>query len=105
MIIDTDVLIWFFRSHEQAITELENIAPGNRFVSIISYMELLQGVRNKAELKELKKLEENIAAIDSSEKTHFVTSHSTYLAEDSYMPQESGLARWTRRSGPVCAPA
>jgi predicted nucleic acid-binding protein len=56
MIIDTDVLIWFFRGHAKAITELESIASGNRFVSIISYMELLQGVRNKSELKELKKL-------------------------------------------------
>jgi predicted nucleic acid-binding protein len=56
MIIDTDVLIWFLRSNVQAIAELESIAPDNRFVSIISYMELLQGVRNKSELKELKRL-------------------------------------------------
>ena len=56
MIIDTDVLIWFFRGDAQAKKALNEIVPDKRFVSVVSYMELLQGMRNKTELVEFKKL-------------------------------------------------
>jgi predicted nucleic acid-binding protein len=56
MIIDTDVLIWFFRGNVDAKTALDAIPTGIRFVCAITYMELLQGVRNKAELKKLKEV-------------------------------------------------
>jgi predicted nucleic acid-binding protein len=47
MIIDTDVLIWFFRGNEKAKALIENIAPFS--VSAITVMELVQGVKNKTE--------------------------------------------------------
>jgi predicted nucleic acid-binding protein len=54
MLIDTDVLIWLYRGDARAKAELDAVRPEERFVSVVSYMELVQGVRNKAELKTVK---------------------------------------------------
>ncbi|GHS88285.1 ribonuclease VapC [Synergistales bacterium] len=51
MVIDTDVLIWFFRGNLNAVSALDEIPVGERFISVITYMELLQGMRNKTELR------------------------------------------------------
>ena len=53
MIIDTDVLIWYMRGNKKAFDIVENL---NSFqISVITYMELVQGMRNKNELNELRK--------------------------------------------------
>ena len=53
MIIDTDVLIWYMRGNKKAFNLIENL---NSFkISVLSYMELVQGMRNKNELNELRK--------------------------------------------------
>jgi predicted nucleic acid-binding protein len=52
MIFDTDVLIWYFRGNEQAKKSLKN---NEIAVSAITWMELIQGVRNKKELNTLNK--------------------------------------------------
>ena len=52
MLIDTDVLIWFFRGHgsaQRAIVECRSVE-----LSAVTYMELVQGVRNKKELRWLR---------------------------------------------------
>lgn len=48
MLIDTDVLIWLARDNANAKKMLLN--NDIKYISIITYMEVLQGVRNKAEL-------------------------------------------------------
>ena len=48
MIIDTDVLIWYMRGNVEAYKVIEE--SGNFFISVITYMELVQGMRNKKEL-------------------------------------------------------
>jgi len=53
MIIDTDVLIWYMRGNERAYTTIEN--EQNFFLSVVSYIELVQGMRNKKELDCLRK--------------------------------------------------
>ena len=50
MIFDSDVLIWFSR-HEPAAIELVD-ADQNRFVSIVSVIEVLQGAKSKQEMRE-----------------------------------------------------
>ena len=45
MIIDTDVIIWTMRGNSRAAQLIEK--DTNRCISIISYMELLQGAKNK----------------------------------------------------------
>ena len=53
MIIDTDVLIWYMRGNKKAYDLIENL---NSFqISVITYMELVQGMRDKNELNELRK--------------------------------------------------
>jgi predicted nucleic acid-binding protein len=47
MIFDTDVLIWALRGSPQAARAIETAE--NRALSIVSFMELLQGARSKLE--------------------------------------------------------
>lgn len=47
MIIDTDVLIWYLRGKASAKTVVEAHIPFA--ISAVTYMELLQGMRNKEE--------------------------------------------------------
>ena len=53
MLVDTDVLIWYLRGHEEAARFLEGL-PILR-LSAVTYMELVQGCRNRQELERLKK--------------------------------------------------
>ena len=53
MIIDTDVMIWFLRGNKKALEVVNASMPFS--ISIITYMELVQGVRDKQELSRLKK--------------------------------------------------
>ena len=53
MIYDTDVMIWAFRGNRRALKAIDDAA--DRAVSSVTYMELLQGVRNKDEMREMKK--------------------------------------------------
>jgi len=53
MLIDTDVLVWYMRGNQRAYHAIEG-QPGFSF-SVITYMELVQGMRNKQELQELEK--------------------------------------------------
>lgn len=54
MLVDTDVLIWHLRGYSQATRRLD--ALGALKLSAVSYLEVLQGMRNKAELMAVKKM-------------------------------------------------
>jgi predicted nucleic acid-binding protein len=52
MLIDTDVLVWYMRGNEKA---KHLIRSTNGFsMSVVTYIELVQGLRNKRELKVLR---------------------------------------------------
>lgn len=53
MLIDTDVLIWYLRGNEQVRKIVEFSAPFR--LSVISYMELVQGMADKRELNVLRR--------------------------------------------------
>jgi predicted nucleic acid-binding protein len=53
LIVDTDILIWYLRGNENAKSFIEKKIPFS--ISVITYMELIQGTRNKKELKILNK--------------------------------------------------
>jgi predicted nucleic acid-binding protein len=53
MLIDTDVLIWYLRGNENARNIIHNNIPFK--ISVINYLELIQGMRSKNELKVLQK--------------------------------------------------
>jgi predicted nucleic acid-binding protein len=52
MIFDTDVLIWVLRGNAKAALALDN--ADQRSISVVTYMELLQGARDKREVKSIK---------------------------------------------------
>lgn len=52
MLFDTDVLIWLFRGCESAARLVER--EEQRYVSVVTYMELLQGARDRREAKAIK---------------------------------------------------
>ena len=49
MIIDTDVLIWYLRGNEKAKRLVESNIPFS--LSVVTYMELIQGMKDKTEFK------------------------------------------------------
>lgn len=53
MLVDTDVLIWYLKGNENAYQSIEN--SSHFFISVVTYMELVQGMRNKKELNNLRK--------------------------------------------------
>jgi len=52
-LVDTDVLIWYLKGNKKAYELIHNL--GDFCISSITYMELVQGMRNKTELKTLQK--------------------------------------------------
>ena len=53
MLVDTDVLIWYMRGNEKACQLIEDLRDFS--ISVVTYMELVQGLRNKKELHALRK--------------------------------------------------
>ncbi len=51
MLVDTDVLIWHLRGYQQATQKLDSFPT--LIISAVTYMELLQGLRSKTEMKAL----------------------------------------------------
>lgn len=90
MIVDTDVLIWYSKGHQTAIDLIHSLDTFS--VSVVTYMAIVQGVRNKKELNTFQKalgiLNIKIFQIDElvSTKAMFLVeqyslSHSMELAD------------------------
>ena len=90
MIIDTDVLIWYLWGNVRARKTVENHIPFS--ISVITYMELIQGMKNKNEFKlfqrQINRWNTDIIQIDkeiSSRGMFYVQeyslSHSMLLAD------------------------
>ena len=90
MIFDTDILVWFLRNKEKAVDLVVKSVPFS--ISIVSYMELIQGMRNKQELELMKKAfkDMDVDIIPLSEKISldaaklvekYALSHSMQMAD------------------------
>jgi predicted nucleic acid-binding protein len=60
LLVDTDVLIWHLRGHEKATRKLDELSQFT--LSAVSYLEVVQGMRNKAELLAVQKMLERRSA-------------------------------------------
>ncbi|HFC29989.1 MAG TPA: type II toxin-antitoxin system VapC family toxin [Oceanospirillales bacterium] len=90
ILVDTDVLIWYLRGNEKAYKTIENLESFS--ISVVTYMELVQGMRNKKELNSLRQslhawnckilyiTEEISAKAMFAVEQHFL-SHSMQLAD------------------------
>ncbi|MCP4550827.1 MAG: type II toxin-antitoxin system VapC family toxin [Bacteroidetes bacterium] len=90
MIVDTDVLIWYLKGNENAFESIEEL--NKFFISVVTYMELVQGMRNKKELNSLRQtlkiwntkiiyISENISAKAMFFVEQHFLSHSMQLAD------------------------
>ena len=90
MLIDTDVIIWYMRGNEKAKRAIRNFDGYS--ISVVSYMELVQGLRNKEELNALRKsfkkwnariiyINEEISAKAMFLVEQYFLSHSLQLAD------------------------
>ena len=90
MLIDSDVLIWASQGNAKAVRKLDKEAGFS--ISAVTYMELCQGMRNKAELAAFKKalqvwkvqvvpIDEAISYQAMFYVERYCLSHSLYLAD------------------------
>ena len=79
MMIDTDVLVWYLRGNENAQKIIIANIPFK--ISVISYMELLQGMKNKNESRILQKYLKkwSIEIIQINEN---ISSRAMFFVED-----------------------
>ena len=89
-LLDTDVLIWYLRGNQNAYDLIHSI--GEFAISAVTYMELVQGMRNKDELRNLKKalkqwrvktiyMDNEISALALFYVEEYFLSHSMQLAD------------------------
>lgn len=85
LIFDSDVLIWFFRGNTNAQQKVLAEAPFR--ISAVTYMELVQGMKNKQELSALKKflnnLDVEIIQIDSMISTKAIACVENFYLSNS----------------------
>ena len=82
MLIDSDVLIWYIRGNKNARNAVNNNIPFK--ISTINYMEIIQGMKDKRELKSfqkyLKKWSVNIIQINEN-----ISTRAMFLVEDYFL--------------------
>lgn len=89
MLFDTDVLIWALRGNPKAAAVIDGAE--DRFISAVTYMELIQGARNKAEQKLIKDFLSSLGfqtvPIDEN-----ISLRATVFMEEFYLKSGMGLA-------------
>ena len=89
MLVDTDIIIWYMRGNQKAY-QILNKNKGFK-ISVVTYMELVQGMRNKQELillrKALKNWETKIIYI-----TEEISSKAMFYVEQHYLSHSVQLA-------------
>jgi len=89
LIIDTDVIIWFLRGNEKAKEVVYKNIPFK--ISVITYMEIVQGMKDKKELlvfqKQLRKWNVEILQIDTE-----ISSRAMFFVEDYFLSHSMELS-------------
>ena len=88
MIFDTDVMIWAFRGNAKALDAID--AASERSISAVTYMELLQGVRNKKEMLSMKRFL-SILGFSVLPATANISSRAVAIMEDTALKSDLGV--------------
>lgn len=81
---DTNIFIHWFNNDKQTIDKLEQIGLDRIAVSVVTVMELIEGIDNKEQLQRLKKKIKHYAIVDFSRE---VSSLALHLVEDYKLSQ------------------
>ncbi|MCF8242974.1 MAG: type II toxin-antitoxin system VapC family toxin [Melioribacteraceae bacterium] len=87
--IDTDVIIWYMRGNKKAKDKIEKL--NGFFVSVVTYMELVQGMKNKRELNTLRNAfrKWNVKILFINEN---ISAKAMFLVEQNYLSNSLLLA-------------
>ena len=88
MIFDTDVMIWAFRGNSRALKAIDDV--GSRAISAVTYMELLQGVRNKDEMREMKRFLSKLS-FATLPITANISNRATAIMEETALRSDLGV--------------
>lgn len=88
MIFDTDVMIWAFRGNPRALKAIDD--AGSRAISAVTYMELLQGVRNKDEMREMKRFLSKLS-FSTLQITANISNRATAIMEETALRSDLGV--------------
>lgn len=88
-LLDTDVLIWYLRGNQKAYSLIHSLE--GFCISSITYMELIQGMRDKQELKILQKTLKswNVKVIYVSEE---ISAKALFYMEEYFLSHSMQLA-------------
>jgi predicted nucleic acid-binding protein len=91
LMIDSDVLIWYMRGNPKAYNIIES--QNGFFISVVTYMELVQGMQNKRELTLLRKTMRNwnarILYINEDISTKAMFFIEQYFLSHSILPTDA----------------
>jgi predicted nucleic acid-binding protein len=82
MLIDSDVLIWYIRGNKNAQKTIHNNIPFK--ISVINYMELIQGMKDKNELKSFQKYLKKWSAAILQINVN-ISTRAMFLVEDYFL--------------------
>lgn len=88
MIFDTDVMIWAFRGNRKALKAIDDADA--RAISCVTYMELLQGVRDKDEMREMKRFLSRLVFV-TLPITANVSSRAVAIMEETALKSDLGV--------------
>ncbi|MDR3201393.1 MAG: type II toxin-antitoxin system VapC family toxin [Spirochaetales bacterium] len=82
MVIDSDVLIWYLRGNQNARNAVNKNIPFK--ISVINYMELMRGMKDK---KELKLLQKHLRkwSVEILQVTENISTRAMFLVEDYFL--------------------
>jgi predicted nucleic acid-binding protein len=88
MLIDSDVLIWYIRGNKNAQKTIHKNIPFK--ISVINYMEIIQGMKDKKELKSFQKCLKKWA-VDIIQINDNISTRAMFLVEDYYLSHSMEL--------------
>ncbi len=88
-LVDTDVLIWYLRGNKKAFELIDSLE--NFCISSVTYMELVQGMRNKDELRKLQQTLKswNVKTIYISEE---ISAKALFYVEEYFLSHSMQVA-------------